>query len=88
MEILDHGLDGEPRWVVVVTAAGPSSVAVARRLAEDARARGFIPIAVDVYLRLRRLLEEEIRHRALMLILPPGSALESARHAIVLAAAA
>ena len=88
VEVLDHGRDGEPRWVVVVTAAGPSSLAVARRLAEDARARGFIPIAVDVYLRLRSLLEEEIRHRALMLILPPGSALESARHAIVSAAAA
>ncbi len=88
VEVLDHGRDGEPRWVVVVTAAGPSSVAVARRLAEDARARGFIPITVDVYLRLRSLLEEEIRHRALMLILPPGSALESARHAIVSAAAA
>jgi DNA-binding NtrC family response regulator len=88
VEVLDHGRDGEPRWVVVVTAAGSASLAVARRLAEDARARGFIPIAVDVYLRLRSLLEGEIRHRALMLILPPGATLESARHAIVSAAAA
>jgi len=30
-EVLDHGRDGEPRWVVVETAAGPSSLAVARR---------------------------------------------------------
>ena len=87
-EVLDHGRDGEPRWVVVETAAGPSSLAVARRVAEDARARGFVPIAVDVYLRLRSLLEEELRHRTLMLILPPGAALEQARQAIVVAAAA
>jgi len=87
-EVLDHGRDGEPRWVFVETPAGRSSVAMARRLAEDARARGFVPIAVDVYLRLRSLLEDELRHRTLMLILPTGSALEPARHAIVAAAAA
>ena len=63
-EVLDHGRDGEPRWVVVETTAGQSSLAVARRLAEDARARGFVPIAVDVYLRLRSLLEEELRRAA------------------------
>ena len=86
-EVLDHGRDGEPRWVVVETATGQSSVAVARRLAEDARARGFVPIAVDVYLRLRSLLEEELRHRTLMLILPRGASLNPAREAIVSVAA-
>ncbi|HVQ11970.1 MAG TPA: hypothetical protein VMS40_00150, partial [Vicinamibacterales bacterium] len=34
-EVLDHGRDGEPRWVVVETATGQSSLAVARRVAED-----------------------------------------------------
>jgi two-component system response regulator HydG len=87
-EVLDQGRDGEPRWVVVETTTGQSSLAVARRLAEDARARGFVPIAVDVYLRLRSLLDEELRHRTLMLILPPGAPLDPARAAIVSAAAA
>ena len=45
-EALDHGRDGEPRWIVVDIAARPSFVAVTRRLAEDARQRGFVPIAV------------------------------------------
>jgi DNA-binding NtrC family response regulator len=86
-ELLDHGRDGEPRWVVVETAAGQTSLAVARRVAEQGRVRGFVPIAVDVYLRLRGLLDEELRHRTLLLILLPGSPLPPAREAIVYAAA-
>jgi two-component system response regulator AtoC len=88
VEVLDHGREGEPRWVVAETGAGSSSLAAARRVAEHARLRGLVPIAVDVYLRLRTLLEEDLRHRTLMLILAPGSPLESAREAIIAAAAA
>ncbi|HEU4692448.1 MAG TPA: sigma 54-interacting transcriptional regulator [Vicinamibacterales bacterium] len=87
IEMLDHGRDREPRWVVVETAAGQSALAIARRVAEQGRVRGFVPIAVGVYLRLRSLLEEELRHRTLMLILRPGSPLPPAREAIVSAAA-
>src|SRR5262245_44195479 len=83
LEVLDHGRDGEPRWVVVETTAGQSSVAVARRAAEQARVRGMVPISVDVYLRLRTLLDEELRHRTLMLILLPGSSLQPAREALL-----
>ena len=86
LEVLDHGRDGEPRWVVVETAAGQSSRAVARRAAEEARARGLVPIAADVYLRLRSLLEDDLRHRTLMLILGPGVSLDVGRHALVEAA--
>jgi DNA-binding NtrC family response regulator len=86
IEMLDHGRDGEPRWVVVETAAGRSALAIARRVAEQGRVRGFVPIAVEVYLRMRSLLEEELRHRTLMLILLPGSPVPPAREAIVSAA--
>src|SRR5688572_14164373 len=79
VELLDHGRDGEPRWVVVETRAGQSSLAVARRVAERARVRGFVPIAADVYLRLRSLLEQDFRHRTLLLILRPGADLELGR---------
>src|SRR5262245_50437340 len=88
VEVLDHGREGEPRWVVVETGAGAQSLAVARRIAEHARLRGLVPIAVDVYLRLRTLLEEELKHRTLMLILGPGSPLDPAREAMIAAAAA
>ena len=86
VEVLEHGRDGEPRWVVVETRAGQSSLAIARRAADEARARGLVPIAADVYLRLRSLLEEELRHRTLMLILGPGAPLERGRRALVEAA--
>ena len=87
VEVLDHGREGEPRWVVVETGAGAQSLAAARRIAEHARVRGLVPIGVDVYLRLRTLLDEELKHRTLMLILSPGSPLDRAREAIVAAAA-
>ena len=67
---------------------GQSALAIARRVAEQGRVRGFVPIAVDVYLRMRSLLEEELRHRTLMLILLPGSPVPPAREAILSAAAA
>jgi two-component system response regulator AtoC len=87
VEVLDHGRDGEPRRVVVDIASGHSSRALARRLAEDARARGYVPIAADIYLRLRSLLDDELQHRTLMLILTPGSAPEAGRQALLSAAA-
>jgi hypothetical protein len=86
-EVLEHGRDGEPRWIVLETTTGLSSPSVVRRAADEARARGLVPIAADFYLRLRSLMEEELRHRTLMLILHPGKPLELGRQALVEAAA-
>ena len=86
IELLEHGRDGEPRWVVL-EAAGQSALAAVRRAAAEARVRGFVPIAVNVYLRLRVLLEGDLRHRTLMLISGPGSSADESRQAFVEAAA-
>ena len=67
LEVLDHGRDGEPRWVVADTTSGPRSIVVARRAAAAARARGYIPIAADVYLRLREVIDEDLQQRTLLL---------------------
>jgi len=85
-EMLEHGRDGEPRWVVVQARAGQSPATLARYAAEQARARGLVPIAADLYLRLVGLLEEELRHRTLMLVLRPGAPLELGRRALMEAA--
>ena len=87
IEVLDHGREGEPRWLVADTAAGPRSSIVARRAAAAARVRGFVPIAADVYLRLRDALEAELQHRALLLIVHPGTSIDIGRAALVEAAA-
>jgi DNA-binding NtrC family response regulator len=87
MEVLDHGREGEPRWVVVEADSGQSSRTFSERASADARARGVVPIAVDVYLRLQPLVEPQLRHRTLMLILHPDVRLELGRRAILQAAA-
>ena len=87
LEVLDHGRDSEPRWVVADTTKGPRSIVVARRAAAAARARGYVPIAADVYLRLREVLDEDLQHRTLLLIAYPGSNESAGRAALVDAAA-
>src|SRR5688500_6929636 len=86
VEVLDHGREGAPRWIVTEMTTTRGWMATARAAAEDARSRGFVPIAVDLYLRLRTLAGEELRDRALVLIAPPDMAVERARRALVDAA--
>jgi hypothetical protein len=87
LEVLDHGREGEPRWVVADTAHGPRSPVVARRMAAAARARGYVPIAADVYLRLREILDTDLAQRTLLLIVHPAASIATGRAALVDAAA-
>jgi DNA-binding NtrC family response regulator/tetratricopeptide (TPR) repeat protein len=81
-EVLEHGRDGAPRWIVA-DAARDESATLVRAAAEEARRRGFVPIAADVYLRLRPLLAKELCDRALVLIAAPPVPLETARSALI-----
>jgi DNA-binding NtrC family response regulator/tetratricopeptide (TPR) repeat protein len=83
IEVLDHGREGEPRWVVL-DGDGASMTA---RAADAAHARGFVPVAADLYLRLRDLLAEELEHRALLLIVRVEVPIEIGRAALIDAAA-
>jgi DNA-binding NtrC family response regulator len=87
LEVLDHGREGEPRWIVADTAHGPRSPIVARRVAAAARARGYVPIGADVYLRLREMLDADLAQRTLLLIVHPAASLATGRAALVDAAA-
>jgi DNA-binding NtrC family response regulator len=87
VEVLEHGREGEPRWVVADTTHGPRSPVVARRVAAAARARGYVPVAADVYLRLRDVLGAELSQRTLLLIVHPASPVAVGRAALVDAAA-
>ena len=86
IEVLDHGREGAPRWIVADLRTTRRCGAAVRRAAEDARSRGFVAIAADVYLRLRPLLGDDLRDRALVLIARPEVAADVARAAIVDAA--
>ena len=87
IEVLDHGREGEPRWIVADTTNGPRSPVVARRVAAAARTRGYVPIAADVYLRLRDVLGADLSHRTLLLIVHPAAPVAAGRAALVDAAA-
>jgi len=86
IELLDHGQDGAPRWMVVQRTS-ESWRDQAEAAATDARRRGYVAMGVDVFLRIRVLMTEEISTRALMLIARPGTPPHRAATALLYAAA-
>ena len=87
IEVLSDGRDGSPRWVVADVRNGAQAAAMARRAAADARAHGFVPMLVALYLRLREVLGGDLDERALLLIGGTGQSATSARAALLDAAA-
>ncbi len=86
IEVLDHGREAMPRWVTME--AGEHSLRDAiRRAAADARARGYVAVAVDVYRRLRDPLHDALQDRTLLLIASADVPVQHARAALLDAAA-
>ena len=72
IELLDHGSDGSPRWIVMAATAAEWRTH-SRIVAVEARRRGYVPMAVDIFLRTRLLLAEDLRTRTLVLIAKPDA---------------
>src|SRR5688572_29565266 len=86
IELLDHGREGSPRLFALQ--ATPHQWRLRARLAAAAaRRRGYVAIAVDVFLRMRTLLADELRTRAMVLIARPGSSTDVLQAALLHAAA-
>ena len=66
-ELLDDARDGSPRWVVADAANAGQAAVIARAAASAARARGFVPIQVPLYERLRAMLADDLAERTLLL---------------------
>jgi DNA-binding NtrC family response regulator len=86
-EVLAHGRDGEPRWLVIDARNGIQATAIARRAAQVARRSGFVAMAVEMYLRLCDVLTTDLAERTLLLIGGFASALPRARAAFIEASA-
>ena len=86
IELLDHGVDGMPRWIVSETAAIEWR-SEARRFAIEASGRGYVPVSVDIFLRTRLLLAEHLHTRALVIIAGPDARVEQMQAALLHAAA-
>ena len=87
VEVLEHGHEGAPRWLVAQVGRERCGRAI-RRAAEDATACGYVPIAVEVFDRLRGMLGIALQDRALLLIAGAHIAGIDAAAALIQAAAA
>jgi two-component system response regulator HydG len=85
LELLDHGHDGHPRWVVLDAGDAREAAALTRLLEQESERRGYVPIPVTSFMKVRARLEGDLRHRTLLLI---GDEDELASRALVEAAAA
>ena len=85
IELLEHGREGVPRWIVADVSSAEWR-AQSRLAAIEARRRGYVAVGVSVFLRVRLLLVDELRTRALVLIAPPELSLERLRIALLHAA--
>jgi DNA-binding NtrC family response regulator len=87
VEVLNHGREGDPRWVVADARNGVQASALVRRAAAHARRTGYVPIRVDLYERLRESLNDDLGERSLLLIGTFADAGDTARKVFVDAAA-
>jgi DNA-binding NtrC family response regulator len=86
VEVLEHGVEGTPRWIVADVPARSRVAATVEAAAGTACRCGFVPIAADAYLRLRTRLAGELAERALLLLAPPSVDIHLARAALIDAA--
>jgi DNA-binding NtrC family response regulator len=86
VEVLDQGREGAPRWVRLAVGRGAIDELFGRAAA-DASARGFVPVAVEVYARLHGTVVEVLGGRSLLLLGGGSVPVERARRALIDAAA-
>ena len=68
LDVLDGAREGSPRWVSTDVRDHQQAARIACAAADQARQRGFVPLLVPLYLRLRDALADELEERTLLLI--------------------
>ena len=86
VDVLDHGREGFPRWVVADLRPSREPAAAVHRAAADASARGYVPIAVELFARRDAMLADLLGDRALLLIATASTPGALARDALIEAA--
>ena len=80
VEVLDHGREGVPRWIVVDAGRNRTPETLMRRAMWDARTRGYVPVMVDTYMQPGLLRPDELRDRTLLIVVrSAGEAAAGAR---------
>ena len=86
VELLNDARDGSPRWIALDVRSRSQAAGLARCAAIAAQRRGFVPIIVPMYERLRDALASSLGERTLLLIGSFAGSLSAARAALVDAA--
>ena len=84
IEALEHGRDGQPRWIVTAAERGRVITDAVASITAAATQRGFVAVPVDRYLRARIIDSRPLDHRTLMLVdtdCDPSSAHSALLHA-------
>ena len=87
IEVLDHGREGMPRWVVADAAPGLHARGFSVAQPPTAAPAGSCPISVHLYARLRDYLGEDLRDWTLLLMAGPRASATEARAALLHASA-
>ena len=87
VDVLDGVRDGVPRWIVADARSQSQATAIARGAAGEACRRGFVPVLVSLYARLRSVLAGDLDERTLLLIGGFEPTVAPARAALLRAAA-
>jgi hypothetical protein len=68
LDLLDHGCDGEPRWLMLDAGDAATAAQLSRAVAREAERRGYVPIAADELSSLVRAPRDDMRHRTFALL--------------------
>ena len=87
LDLLDHGCDGEPRWVTLDTLDAHAASNLVRLITAEAERRGYVPLAVERLSAFVRALPEEMRHRTFALLQTHDAGTPADASALLVAAA-
>jgi DNA-binding NtrC family response regulator len=68
LDLLDHGCDGEPRWIALDVADADGAASLVRVVTSEAERRGYLPLPAERFASVARTLPDEQRHRTFALL--------------------
>jgi DNA-binding NtrC family response regulator len=88
LDLLDHGCDGEPRWIPLQAPDANAAADLVRLITIEAERRGYVPIAAERLPAFVGSLAPDMRHRTLAVFHTHDAATPADASALALAAAA
>jgi DNA-binding NtrC family response regulator len=68
LDLLDHGCDGEPRWITLDAADAQRGAQLIQLVSTEAERRGYVPLAAERVADVLRTLPDDMRHRTFALL--------------------